>query len=102
MFTQIFLGLLVLIWTARDFASIWFQTPDPLCQRITDEGALRSYRTKHGLRYCAAAVLFITMAFVEKYGYLPTPLFVFLYILMGGILVGAVLLLNLKYLGHWR
>ena len=102
MFTQIFLGLLALIWAGVDFFSIWFWKSDPLCQRIKDSRALRSFRTKRGLLYCAAAILFIAMSFIQKYGCLTTPLFILLYILMGGVLVGAILLLNLKYLDHWR
>ena len=102
MFAQIFLGLFVLVRAAFDFLFIWFRSSDPLSQRIREKKNVHQYRALHGLLHIAAAILFVSMAFIERHGILQPVWFILIYIFVGAAIVAAMLMLNFKYLGNWR
>ena len=102
MFAQIFLGLYALVRAAFDFISIWFRSSDPLSQRIKEKKDVHRYRGMRGLLHIATAVLFVSMAFIERYGMLQPFWFILIYIFVGAAIVAAMLMLNFKYLGDWR
>lgn len=100
MFAQLFLGIaMIAMGVCHWFGSTFF-----LGRRAknTIRGQdLRAYQKGLALPYVLFGVVFIAMGFVERGNFLPTPVFIGLYLVLGGIPLALLLANNKKHTGGY-
>ena len=102
MFTQILLALGWAVLGGLDLFNVSVPLFQDVAERIQAAGARKKYRRLRGMLKLLLAVLIVVMAVLERCKLLSMPVYILVYACAAALLVGGLILLNLKYLGSTR
>lgn len=100
MFAQIFLGIALIVKGAFHWIKPNVFINNKVRQRI-NEDQIEKFQKGMALPHFLLGMLFISMGVIEKMDSLKTPKFMVIYIILGVIPLGMILVNNKKYSGSY-
>jgi cytochrome b561 len=100
MYAQIFLGIAIIIKGILHWINSSIVISNKVKQVIRGH-QMKEYQGRVALSHFLLGILFISMSVLENMKILQTPLFIAIYIVLGAIPLGMVLIYNKKYSGYY-
>lgn len=100
MFAQIFLGILTIVRGVLHWVNSKVVVNDRVISNISED-QIRKFQKGVALPHFLLGILFISMGIIEKMNIFQTPIFIAIYIILGIIPLGMILINNKRFSGNY-